>query len=209
VPVILLGDEGVGHLREPVDVPPETRVYRRAMGSEGKPSPFGGQPVPAMPAFGDGARLMVTGSTHDPMGYRRTASAEVQSALVERLASKISDHRDEIIRTEALLCGDSALDVLIVTYGFTARSAHRAARQLRAEGQAVGLLRLETLWPFPSEAVAEMAARARRVLVPEMNRGQMLREVQRLVPEARGYGKTDGEVITPADIVRCIGEWTP
>lgn len=209
VPVILLGDEGIGHLREPVDVPPETRVYHRDKGSDGRPSPFGGQPVPAMPIFGDGARLMVTGSTHDPMGYRRTASPEAQSSLVERLVSKISDHRDEIIRTEALLCDESTLDVLIVAYGFTARSAYRAARELRADRQAIGLLRLETLWPFPSEVVSELAARARRVLVPEMNRGQILREVQRLVPEARGYHKTDGEVITPADIVGYIEEWTP
>jgi 2-oxoglutarate ferredoxin oxidoreductase subunit alpha len=204
VPVLLLGDEGVGHLRERVVIPPETPIYRRATDA-GAP-PFGEALVPPMPAFGDGAKLMVTGSTHDAWGYRRTDSSEAQAELVRRLCAKITENRHLIIRTEALLCEEDSLDALIVAYGSTARSAYRAALDLRREGLTVGLLRLATLWPFADEALRRLARRARRVVVPEMNRGQMLREVQRIAPDALGYHRVDGEVIVPGEIAEAIRE---
>ena len=204
VPVIVLGDEGVGHLRELVQVPATTSVYERDRSLGG--TPFGECDVPPMPVFGDGERLLVTGSTHDARGYRRTADGEVQAALVERLASKISDHRHEIVRSETLCCGEDDLDVLFVAYGFTARSAHRAVQLLRGSGVRAGLLRLRTLWPLDEGALRANASKARRVVVPEMNRGQLLREVQRLAPDARGYHKTNGEVIVPSEIVAAARE---
>ncbi|MBN1401531.1 MAG: 2-oxoacid:acceptor oxidoreductase subunit alpha [Anaerolineae bacterium] len=204
VPVLLLADEGVGHLRERVDIPPETPVYSRVTGVDAPP--FGEALVPPMPTFGHGAKLMVTGSTHDAWGYRRTDSSEAQAELVERLSAKITQNRDLIIRTEALLCEEDELDALIVAYGSTARSAYRAALDLRREGLNVGLLRLATLWPFADEALRLLAARARCVLVPEMNRGQIVREVQRIVPEARGYHRVDGEVIVPGEIAQAVRE---
>jgi 2-oxoglutarate ferredoxin oxidoreductase subunit alpha len=204
VPVLLLGDEGVGHLRERVDIPPETPIYRR--GTDVHAPPFGGALVPPMPAFGEGARLMVTGSTHDAWGYRRTDSSEAQASLVERLSAKITHNRDAIIQTEMLLCDEDELDALIVAYGSTARSAYRAALDLRRAGVRVGLLRLATLWPFAEEALRSLAGRARCVLVPEMNRGQMVREVQRIAPGAIGYHRADGEVIVPAEIAQAVRE---
>lgn len=204
-PVIVLGDEGVGHLREGIEIPAEIELYRRRY-TPGEP-PFGGESVPSMPIFGMGEQLLVTGSTHDARGYRRTDEADAQAALVARFVSKIADHRDEIVRTETLLCDEDELDTLLIAYGFTARSAYRAAQELRREGRRVGLLRLGTLWPFADDAVRQMTARARRVLVPEMNRGQVLREVQRLAPAARGYHKTDGEVIAPREIVAAVQGW--
>ncbi len=209
VPVLLLSDEGVGHLREQVVVSPTTRVYNRHV--ENGPA-FGGQLVPPMPRFGDGQKLMVTGSTHDAQGYRRTADAEAQATLVGRLVDKIALHQDEIARTETLLCEKETLDVLLIAYGFTARSAYHAARILREErGLEVGLLRLVTLWPFPEQVVGQMARRARLVVVPEMNRGQLLREVQRATgvgydaaESAVGYHRTDGEVIEPGEIVEAV-----
>lgn len=207
VPVLLMGDEGVGHLREQLDLAPETRVYNRHKGAGVAPFgvPSGGDGlVPPMPAFGEGERLLVTGSTHDAWGYRRTADADVQADQTERLAEKILAHREEIIETETLLCDEGDLDVLLIAYGFTARSAYRAAKDLRQRGVHTGLLRLSTLWPFAEEAVRKASARARRVVVPEMNRGQMLREVQRIVPDAVGYGKTNGEVIVPDEIVEAV-----
>ena len=153
-----------------------------------------------MPAFGEGARLLVTGSTHDAWGYRRTSSSQAQATLVERLVDKILNHRGEIERTYAYHCDEDELDVLLIAYGFTARSALGAVRQARAAGVKAGLLRLTTLWPFPESVVAAMGKRARLVIVPEMNRGQMLREVQRVVPQAVGYHRTDGEVITMPEI---------
>ena len=78
--------------------------------------------------------------------------------------------------------------------------------EARRQWQRVGLLRLATLWPFPAEAVARWSASARRVIVAEMNRGQVLREVQRVVPEASGYQRTDGEVIQPEELVAALEE---
>jgi len=202
VPVILLMDEAVGHLRENMTIPAETRIYSRLKGVD--TPPFGEAEVPPMPAFGDGARLLVTGSTHDAWGYRRTSSPQAQAQLVERLVGKILNHRDEIERTYTYECDDPELDVLLVAFGFTARSALGAVHQVRPAGIKAGLLRPATLWPFPEDTVRAVAARARHVLVPEMNRGQMLREVQRVAPHAVGHNRTDGEVITAPEIAAAI-----
>ena len=198
VPVMLLTEEGVGHLRESLRIPEQTPFYSRL--TDPTRPPFGEAEVPPMPAFGAGAKLLVTGSTHDAWGYRKTVSSEAQATLVERLASKILNHRGEIERTHTHCCDEEELDVLLVAYGFTARSALGAVRLAREAGIKAGLLRLTTLWPFPEETVRRVAARARRVLVPEMNRGQMLREVQRVTPQTTGYHRTDGEVITASEV---------
>jgi 2-oxoglutarate ferredoxin oxidoreductase subunit alpha len=202
VPAIVLADEAVGHLRESLIIEPAVHVHRRSR--QGGRPPFGEAEVAPMPAFGQGQRLLVTGSTHDAWGYRRTSSAVAQAALVERLVHKIEAHQDEICHTFTYHCDDRPLDTLLIAYGFTARSALRATLEARRRGQRVGLLRLATLWPFPSRAVAACAAGARQVIVAEMNRGQMLREVQRIVPAARGYQRTDGEVIRPDEIAAAL-----
>ncbi len=204
VPVILLMDEGVGHMRENMTIPAKTPIYHRWR--DAAQPPFGEVEVPAMPAFGDGAKLLVTGSTHDAWGYRRTTNSQVQARLVERLVGKIRNHLDEIQRTHTHFCEDKELQVLLVAYGFTARSALGAVRLAREAGVKAGLLRLTTLWPFPEEAVKEMAGRASLILVPEMNRGQVLREVQRLVPGALGFHKTNGELITAGEIWAALQE---
>lgn len=207
VPVILLMDEGVGHMREGMTIPAETPIYQRW--KEPTKPPFGEAEVPAMPAFGDGARLLVTGSTHDAWGYRRTTDSQVQAQLVERLVAKIRSHLGDIECTHTHFCKDDDLQVLLVAYGFTARSALGAVRLAREAGVKAGLLRLTTLWPFPEEAVRDMAGRAAMILVPEMNRGQVLREVQRLVPHALGFHKTNGELITAGEIWAAVQEALP
>jgi len=198
VPVIVLMDEAVGHVRENMVVPEQVKVYRRIR--DVSQAPFGETEVPPMPALGDGARLLITGSTHDAWGYRRTTSAQAQSQLITRFADKILQHHEEIEHASTYFCDEQELDMVLIAFGFTARSALGAVRRAREAGVAAGLLRLTTLWPFPTERVRQLAKRARRVLVPEMNRGQMLREVQRVAPEAVGYNRTDGEVITPLEI---------
>jgi 2-oxoglutarate ferredoxin oxidoreductase subunit alpha len=208
LPVILLTEEAVAHLRENVDVPAETRIYNRLRpketASSKKEPPFGQADVPPMPAFGQGHKLLVTGSTHDEWGYRRTSSAQAQEKLVARLSTKVTNHLDEIIEVEERFCDEDELDILVIAFGFTARSAWRAVKAARQEGRRAGLLRLKTIWPFPEEAVRQLALRSRAVLVPEMNRGQVLREVQRVAPQAQGYNKTDGEVIVPEEIWRSM-----
>ena len=201
VPVIVLAEEAVGHLYERIEVPPSTRVVRRER--DPGAAPFGTEEpdgVPPMPAFGDGARLLVTGSTHDPRGFRRTEDPDVHRRLVERLSRKILARRTEICRTEAHLLEDA--EAAFVAYGFTARSALQAVRELRARGRRVGLLRLQTLWPFPGEAVADLGRRVGRILVPEMNLGQVEGEVRKAAgcPVA-AYHQVDGRVIHPDALV--------
>ena len=125
---------------------------------------------------------------------------------MQRLVTKVLDHRVEIERTHQHWCEDAPLDVLVVAYGFTARSALGAVRLARQAGVKAGLLRLTTLWPFPERVVQEMVGQAREVLVAEMNRGQILRQLQRAAPRAQGYQKTNGDVISAQEIWGAIRE---
>jgi len=199
VPVLILADEAVGHLREGVKIEKEVRVYERKKGRG--VAPFVGKDVPPMPAFGEGEKLLITGSTHDQWGFRRTVSPEAQKNLVGHLARKITDHKGEIIEVVESHCQDEELDLLLVAYGFTARSALAAVEAAREKGLKAGLLRLKTIWPFPQEELLRVGQKAKRIIVPEMNLGQIVREVQRVLPQAEPYSRTDGEVITPQEIV--------
>jgi 2-oxoglutarate/2-oxoacid ferredoxin oxidoreductase subunit alpha len=208
VPAIVLAEEAVGHLRERVRIPAALPVLRRNR-DRTKP-PFGtDEPdgVPPMPAFGDGAALLVTGSTHDPRGYRRTEDGKVHERLVTRLSRKILDHRRELCRTESYFLEDA--EAAVVSYGFTARSSLHAVKRLRAEGRRIGLLRLQTLWPFPEEAVVDVASRVGCLLVPEMNLGQVEGEVRKVARcRVEGYHQVDGEIIHPARLEAWIKERT-
>ena len=180
VPVFVLSDEGVGHLRENVSVEEKVTVFEREK-TPGQPPFHTDEPdgVPPMPCFGDGEKLLVTGSTHDPFGYRKTQVSEVHERLVSRLVNKIRNRADEIVDTESYFMDDEA-DVLLVAYGITARAALSAAKLLRDEGHKVGLLRLKTIWPFSEKTVIESAQNCKKVVVPELNQGQICREIERL-----------------------------
>ena len=202
VPSIVLADEATGHLRETVTIGSTTDLHNR----EKKPgaSPFDTEEddgVPPMPSFGDGETLLVTGSTHDAFGFRKTDDPEVHARLVMRLHNKIMKHREEIVEVETYYCEDD-LESLIVSYGFTARSSLYAARTLRSEGRKVGMLRLKTLWPFPDTAIKEMSQRTTNIFVPEMNMGQVAGEVMKHAScEVTTYSQTDGEIIHPHTII--------
>jgi 2-oxoglutarate ferredoxin oxidoreductase subunit alpha len=204
VPTFLLADEAVGHLRETLVVKEEVEVYDRYK-APGVP-PFGTEEpngVPPMPSFGEGANLLVTGSTHDAWGFRKTADSAIQARLTERLVRKVKDFESDIIVTEAQFMEDATVGV--VAYGFTARAALRAVKHLRNQGIKAGLLRLVSIWPFAEEAVTELGKQCRVIFVPEMNRGQVAGEVKKytstpVIP----LPKTNGEVIDPAEIVEGI-----
>jgi 2-oxoglutarate ferredoxin oxidoreductase subunit alpha len=156
-----------------------------------------------MPSFGEGANLLVTGSTHDAWGFRKTADSAIQARLTERLVRKVKDFESDIIVTEAQFMEDATVGV--VAYGFTARAALRAVKHLRNQGIKAGLLRLVSIWPFAEEAVTELGKQCRVIFVPEMNRGQVAGEVKKytstpVIP----LPKTNGEVIDPAEIVEGI-----
>jgi 2-oxoglutarate ferredoxin oxidoreductase subunit alpha len=204
VPAFVLADEAVGHLRETLVVKEEVEVFDRFKAPNlppfGTEAPNG---VPPMPAFGEGANLLVTGSTHDSWGFRKTADSAVQARLTERLVLKVQDFKSEVIETEAHLLEDS--EIAVVSYGFTARAALQAVKSLRKEGSKVGLLRLVSIWPFAAEAIAELGKRCRVIFVPEMNRGQVAGELKKYTTTpVISIPKTNGEVIDPAEIVEGI-----
>ncbi|MBW2030126.1 MAG: 2-oxoacid:acceptor oxidoreductase subunit alpha [Deltaproteobacteria bacterium] len=202
VPVFLMGEEVIGHLRERVDVGGTVKVADRPK-RKGAP-PFGtDEPsgVPPMPCFGEGERLLVTGSTHDALGIRKTDDPLVHAALLDRINNKILDHREDIAETEETFLEDA--QVVIVSYGFTARSALYAVHRARKEGIRAGLLRLKTIWPFAEKAVRRVSESAQKIVVPEMNKGQVRGEVTRhAFCDVIAYNQTDGEIIHPHKIIQ-------
>jgi 2-oxoglutarate ferredoxin oxidoreductase subunit alpha len=205
VPVVILADELVGHLWETFEVQGKIRIFDREK-APGKPPFDTPEPdgVPPMPSLGDGENLIVSGSTHDGFGFKKVQDGLANERLVSRLSRKITNHTDEICETEDHYLDDA--EAVIVSYGCTARSALRAARELRHAGKAVGLLRLKTLWPFPEKAVKELADQCRTFLVPEMNLGQIVREVERLAGPARvdALNQVNGEPIFPEKIIAAL-----
>ncbi|OGQ00802.1 MAG: 2-oxoglutarate synthase subunit alpha [Deltaproteobacteria bacterium RBG_19FT_COMBO_46_12] len=201
VPTLVMADEAVGHLRENLSIRAKVEVWDRKKKRGG--SPFGTEEqggVPPMPAFGEGERLLVTGSTHDALGFRKTDDPEVHARLVDRINQKILKNRSRMIETEGYFLEDS--EKAVMAYGFTARTSLYAVNHLRKEGMKIGMLRLKTLWPFPEEAVTALGRRVKKVIVPEMNLGQVAGEVKKFCScEVISLSQTDGEVIRPEKIL--------
>jgi 2-oxoglutarate/2-oxoacid ferredoxin oxidoreductase subunit alpha len=204
VPVFVMGEEAVGHLRERMDVRSRLKVFERVK-KKGAP-PFGMEEedgVPPMPCFGEGEKLLVTGSTHNELGIRKTDDPVAHEKLVSRINNKILNHREEIIQTESY-CLDDA-NCVVVSYGFTARSALYAVNKLRQEGGRVGLLRLKTIWPFPDRVFQELGKKAGKIYVPEMNRGQVAGEIMKYADcDVVPYFQTNGEIIDPHTIIEQV-----
>lgn len=204
VPAMVMADEAVGHLRETIRVAAKVEVWDRKK-KKGAP-PFGTEEddgIPPMPVFGEGERLAVTGSTHDPYGFRKTDAPEVHAKLVSRINKKILNNGKTIIETEDYFLEDS--DIVVIAYGFTARTSLYAVKHLRKEGVKAGMLRLKTLWPFPEEAVREAGRRVKKVIVPEMNQGQVAGEVKKYCScDVILLSQTNGEIIRPETIVDLI-----
>lgn len=209
-PVILLMDEVVGHMRERVDLPTEPLLPAERE-SIGVPPEwyevYGDSPtdVPPLASFGQGYRFHITGLHHDVHGFPTNRLDEVQ-AWTDRVFRKISGYRDDIVLTSAEWC-DEMTD-LIITYGATYRSARHAVRLAHEQGHKVGLLKLQTIWPFAEAEVALLAERAARIVVPEMNLGQVALEVERIVGRSRvrRVNRIDGEMIEPDEILTSLLE---
>lgn len=204
VPVFLLAEEAIGHLRERMETRENIEIFNRKKNLGA--APFGTEEsdgVPPMPIFGEGEKLLITGSTHDEYGFRQVSSPMVQEKLTSRLNNKILNSREKIVEYEVYHIEEA--DLLIVSYGFTARSALFALEQLRQEGKKIGMLRLKTLWPFADKIVKDIGAKIKKIFVPEMNRGQIAGEVMKYVcGDVVSYGQTNGEVIYPETIVEQI-----
>ncbi len=183
-PVLIMSDESVGHMSERVTIPPanqiETYPRRKAKGPKAKHLPFkpDADLVPPMGNAGEGYRYHVTGLTHDERGYP-DMTAEAQEKLVRRLLDKIELNKDDIIQLEEDEI--KGADVIVCSYGISARVALLAVKAAREEGIKVGLLRLITVWPFPDQKIKELAKEIRAFVVPELNAGQIALEVERCV----------------------------
>ena len=184
VPTFVLADEIVGHMWERVTIPDQEaiNIVNRKKPKENPSSKFApfkpdSDLVPPMAVFGQGYHFHATGLTHDERGYPRTDSPEAQTKLVQRLCNKIRKNRDKITRYQQEMTDDA--EVVVVAYGIAARAALSAVKKARAAGTKAGLLRLVTLWPFPEEQVSQVARKAKAIVVPEMNCGQIVREVER------------------------------
>jgi 2-oxoglutarate ferredoxin oxidoreductase subunit alpha len=206
-PVIVLMDEVVGHMRERVDLPeirPEDIVNREMPTVPPEwYEPFGNPPsdVPPLAPFGEGYRYHITGLLHDARGFPTSRLDEIQP-WVERVFRKVERNLGEITMWEEDGIRDAR--VLVVAYGSTSRSARQALKIARARyGRKVGLLRLKTLWPFPEKVLERATEQVQRVIVAEMNLGQIAREVERIVGRGRvlRVGRADGQIVTPEQIV--------
>jgi 2-oxoglutarate/2-oxoacid ferredoxin oxidoreductase subunit alpha len=209
-PVILLIDEITAHTREKIVVPEpdEVEILSRVTPSMPpewyKPYEESMRGVPPMPALGSGYRYHVTGLTHDELGYPTQRPEEVL-ALMRRLFRKIDQFFYDIQLAEETGCEDA--EVAVIAYGCVARSAELAVSMAREKGIRAGMLKLKTLFPFDRPRVERLARQCRALIVPELNMGQMSREVKRVnngLTKVSTINRVDGQIITPTEIHKAI-----
>lgn len=212
VPVLLMADEVVGHMVERVVIPETDQIptweRKRPNGKEKdhfKPFEITDPDlVPPMVHAGDGYRIHYTGLTHDEHGYPDMSPVTHQS-LVTRLTDKIRVNVDEIIQIEESFMEGAR--IVVIAYGSTARSARRAVKEARNLGIPAGFLRLISVWPFPEKKVQELALEIDSFIVAEMNLGQIVHEVERLVHQpVTGIHHAGGAMMSPDSILQAIQE---
>ncbi len=213
LPVFVLGDEVVGHMSEKVVIPKKEDIFvvDRPIPSMSKDRYLPFDTVSDMPApmaiAGQGYHAHVTGLTHDERGYPVITDI-VQERNVRHLVDKIKNNAQNIIRVETIGIEDA--EVVVVAYGCTARVARQAVEDLRSVGHKVGLLRLVTIWPFPSRLIRSIAGRVRAFVVPEINYGQVAYEVERAAGAASEVlllALMGGSIHTPGEIEEAVGEF--
>ena len=208
-PVFIASNKEIAMTRASVDsdrLKAETVIDRAAPDPVREFLPFqtaSGEQAPPFLPIGGSTLVRQTSSTHGADGYITTDPAEITRQLA-RMQAKITNAADQLAIVEQDSAG--AADTLVLTYGITSRAALAAARELRASGTPVSLLVLKTLWPVPETAIRQAALNARRVLVVEMNRGQYVREVERILPgkTVQFCGQMDGRLIAPETIREAV-----
>jgi len=208
--VVVLTDEVIGHMREKVVLPDLETIKiskRKAPTSPGGYKPYEADPdggVPLMADFGKGYRYHVTGLFHDETGFPSN-KGEVADTLLRRLMRKV-EKAEPLIRDYATESLDDC-EVLVVAFGSSAMSSLSAVRQARAKGIKAGLFRPKTIWPFPEDALRKLSDQVKRVIVPEMNLGQLVLEIERIIgcraPVER-LSKVNGELFKPEEILSVI-----
>jgi 2-oxoglutarate ferredoxin oxidoreductase subunit alpha len=211
-PVVLLLDEIVGHMREKIEIPDQASLEivnrKKPTLPPGEFLPFKPEAdgVPPVPAYGDGYRFHVTGLAHDYTGFPSGANS-TSHELIARLHTKISDHIDDIVTFEELNMEDA--EVAVVTFGGTARTAYAAIEMARQQGIKAGLFRPITIWPSPEKQLEALAKKVKTIIVAELNYGQYVNEVERIVAgqaKVVSLAKWNNDPITPAEMLAAIKE---
>ncbi|HSW35780.1 MAG TPA: 2-oxoacid:acceptor oxidoreductase subunit alpha [Candidatus Limnocylindrales bacterium] len=209
-PVILLLDEVIGHMREKVLIPEAGKLLVEKTSDMVFPDwkPYDDKGLTPLVPFGSGHYYHVTGLFHDQYGFPTEEPPQVERTL-NRLQDKMEKYRDEIILTSYI--GHKDPRVAIVAYGCTVRSARAVIKRAYWQNRwPVGLLSLQTIWPFPTKEIEALARQVDVIIVPEMNMGQLVGEVERY---ARGQAQVvpvnryDGEMINPDQIFDQLGRW--
>jgi 2-oxoglutarate ferredoxin oxidoreductase subunit alpha len=212
MPVLLMPDEIVGHMRERIEFPEpgEVTVIDRTppcvTPGEYKPYDTSFGDVPPLAAFGSGYRFHVTGLNKMQDGFPTTKAAIVQ-AEEERQLRKVEANRDDIMKWEEYLVDDA--DVVVVAFGSTSRSARFAVNEARKEGIRAGLFRPITFWPFPEERLLDISTRVKVFITPEMSLGMCNGVVRGCIEgnaPVHGIYHVDGEPVNPAEILGKIRE---
>ena len=214
IPAFVLMDETVGHMTERVVIPPEEEIVRvprkapKMAPGEGRFLPYQADEdlVPPMAHAGEGYKVHFTGLTHDERGYPALNAAS-HDKLIRRLVDKITVNAKELTMQEEFELDDA--ETVVISFGVTARAAASATSMARKKGMKVGHLRLITIWPFPEARVRELTAAGvvKKFVVPEVNLGQVRREVERLTHlPAKGVCHAGGKVITPEEILEVIAQ---
>lgn len=208
VPVILLMDEVIGHMREKIELPDDYSDFPQAERKQPDCAPEDFKAyatdeslVPAMPAFGSGYRWHVTGLVHDETGFPKGTPAATLAAA-NRQRAKLENNLDDIVQVENYRMEDA--DFAVVAFGGAARTAYETVDMARAEGLKVGLVRPVTIWPFAEAQMKELAGRVKGILGHELNCGQYVHEVERAVNgkvPVSLYAKYDNEPATPAQLL--------
>ena len=208
VPVILLMDEVIGHMREKIELPDDYSDFPQAERKQPDCAPEDFKAyatdeslVPAMPAFGSGYRWHVTGLVHDETGFPKGTPAATLAAA-NRQRAKLENNLDDIVQVENYRMEDA--EFAVVAFGGAARTAYETVDMARAEGLKVGLVRPVTIWPFAEAQMKELAGRVKGILVHELNCGQYVHEVERAVNgkvPVSLYAKYDNEPATPAQLL--------
>lgn len=206
VSVMINGD--IGHMREMITIPDKVELFQRKK-PKVKPSeyvPFGKglygkEKVPEFAVFGTGYHTYVTGLTHNEAGFPATDDQKEHDLLVRRLCEKITDDREKLTDVEEREMEDA--DTALVSYGMSSRSALGALNMAKKEGKKLGYFRLKTIWPFPEKSIEELSKKVDKIIVVEMNLGQIYHKVKEFADcEVVLSSKIGGEPHSPKDILK-------
>lgn len=206
MPIILLMDEVVGHMRESIEMPEENSINNEV--ERELPAVSAQEYLPYRPddsgciklaPFGYGYRYHITGLAHDTKGFP-TNNPKLIEAQIRRLHDKVEKNKEDIVAYETFELDDA--EYVLISYGCSARSAYAAVRKLRANGIKIGMVRLISLWPMAETILVDIMQEKKKIFVVEMNIGQITREIERLAGHSlvQGIYRLDGELITPAEI---------